>query len=208
MIRVVLPAAFANTGACRDEVALDVAGQVTRAAVLDALEARYPMLQGTIRDHDTQRRRPFVRFFACEEDWSHESPDVPLPGCRDRRRAVSGDRCDGGRIEQREGHEDDEVFDRAYRSHAMAIADGVNLRGRRWSGALCLAQAIDDPPEIAVADRTTMIGEVDDGAIDVIELGDGESGSRALPQRRCTACRPECGRGRGVRPAGRRPAAA
>ena len=58
---------------------LDVAGPVTQRAVLDALEARYPMLRGTIRDHVTQQRRPFVRFFACEEDLSHEPPDAPLP---------------------------------------------------------------------------------------------------------------------------------
>jgi hypothetical protein len=61
------------------EVQLDLAGQVTQRAVLDALESRYPMLCGTIRDHVTQRRRAFVRFFACGEDLSHEAPDVPLP---------------------------------------------------------------------------------------------------------------------------------
>ena len=58
---------------------LDVAGPVTRAAVLDALEARYPMLRGTIRDHGSERRRPFLRFFACERDLTHEAPDAPLP---------------------------------------------------------------------------------------------------------------------------------
>ena len=58
---------------------LEVEGQATQRSVLDALEARYPMLRGTIRDHVTQQRRPFVRFFACEEDLSHESPDAPLP---------------------------------------------------------------------------------------------------------------------------------
>jgi hypothetical protein len=61
------------------EVQLDVEGSVTQCAVLDALEARYPMLRGTIRDHVTQRRRTFVRFFACEQDLSHASPDTPLP---------------------------------------------------------------------------------------------------------------------------------
>jgi molybdopterin synthase sulfur carrier subunit len=61
------------------EITLDVEGQPTQRAVLDALETRYPMLRGTIRDHDTQQRRPFLRFFACEEDLSHESPDAPLP---------------------------------------------------------------------------------------------------------------------------------
>ncbi|HWF86228.1 MAG TPA: MoaD/ThiS family protein [Vicinamibacterales bacterium] len=78
MIRVVLPAHL-RTLARVDEVTLDVAGQATLRSVLDALEARYPVLLGTIRDHDTQQRRPFLRFFACEEDLSHESPDVPLP---------------------------------------------------------------------------------------------------------------------------------
>jgi hypothetical protein len=61
------------------EVMLEVKGQATQRSVLDALEARYPMLGGTLRDHVTQQRRPFVRFFACEEDLSHESPDAPLP---------------------------------------------------------------------------------------------------------------------------------
>jgi hypothetical protein len=67
---------LAHVGA---EVKLDVAGQVTQRSVLDALEASYPMLRGTIRDHVTQKRRPFLRFFACEQDLSHESPDAPLP---------------------------------------------------------------------------------------------------------------------------------
>jgi hypothetical protein len=67
---------LARTGA---EVRLDVDGPVTQRSVLDALEASYPVLRGTIRDHVTQERRPFVRFFACEEDLSHESPDAPLP---------------------------------------------------------------------------------------------------------------------------------
>ena len=61
------------------EVPLNAEGRVTQRSILDALEARYPMLRGTIRDHVTQKRRPFVRFFACAEDWSHESPDTPLP---------------------------------------------------------------------------------------------------------------------------------
>jgi molybdopterin synthase sulfur carrier subunit len=61
------------------DVELDIKGAVTQRSVLDALEARYPMLRGTIRDHSTQQRRPFLRFFACEEDLSHESPDAPLP---------------------------------------------------------------------------------------------------------------------------------
>jgi len=66
--------------ACVDrEVVLDIEGQITQRSVLDALEARYPVLRGTIRDQGTQQRRPFVRFFACEEDWSHEDPDAPLP---------------------------------------------------------------------------------------------------------------------------------
>ena len=78
MIRVMLPAHL-RTLARVDEVTLDVAGPPTLRAVLDALEAQYPVLRGTIRDHVTQQRRPFLRFFACEEDLSHESPDVPLP---------------------------------------------------------------------------------------------------------------------------------
>ena len=79
MIRVVLPTHL-RTLACVDgEVELAVAGQVTQRSVLDALENRYPMLRGTIRDHDSGRRRAFVRFFACEEDLSHERPDDPLP---------------------------------------------------------------------------------------------------------------------------------
>ena len=79
MIRVVLPAHLRTLARVDGEVKLEVEGPVTQRSVLDALEARYPMLRGTIRDHATQRRRPFVRFFACEEDLSHESPDVPLP---------------------------------------------------------------------------------------------------------------------------------
>jgi sulfur-carrier protein len=79
MIRVVLPAHLRILARVAGEVQLDVAGAVTQRSVLDALEARYPALQGTIRDHVTQRRRPFVRFFACEEDLSHDPPDAPLP---------------------------------------------------------------------------------------------------------------------------------
>jgi sulfur-carrier protein len=79
MIRVVLPAHLRTLARVDDEVTLDVEGQVTQRSVLDAVEACYPMLRGTIRDHVTQQRRPFVRFFACEEDLSHELPDAPLP---------------------------------------------------------------------------------------------------------------------------------
>jgi sulfur-carrier protein len=79
MIRVVLPAHLRKLAHVDREVELDVEGQVTQRSVLDALEFRYPMLRGTIRNQVTQRRRPFVRFFACEEDLSHESPDAPLP---------------------------------------------------------------------------------------------------------------------------------
>jgi sulfur-carrier protein len=79
MIRVVLPAHLQNLARVNGEVTLEVEGQVTQRAVLNALEVRYPMLRGTIRDHITQKRRPFVRFFACEQDLSHESPDAPLP---------------------------------------------------------------------------------------------------------------------------------
>jgi molybdopterin converting factor small subunit len=79
MIRVWLPAHLRTLARVEGEVTLEVAGAVTQRAVLDALESRYPMLSGTLRDHVTQQRRPFVRFFACEEDLSHESPDAPLP---------------------------------------------------------------------------------------------------------------------------------
>jgi molybdopterin synthase sulfur carrier subunit len=80
MIRIVLPQHLRTLASVDDEVHLEVEGRpVTQRAVLDALESRYPMLSGTIRDHVTQRRRPFVRFFACEEDLSHESPDALLP---------------------------------------------------------------------------------------------------------------------------------
>ena len=79
MIRVVLPAHLRTLARVDSEVKLDVQGEVTHRAVLDALEARYPMLRGTIRDHVSLQRRAFVRFFACEEDLSNESPDAPLP---------------------------------------------------------------------------------------------------------------------------------
>lgn len=79
MIRVVLPYHLRNLAHVGGEVQLEVEGIVTQRSVLNALEARYPMLRGTVRDHDTQKRRPFLRFFACEEDFSHELPDAPLP---------------------------------------------------------------------------------------------------------------------------------
>jgi hypothetical protein len=79
MIRVELPAHLRTLARVGSEVTLDVAGPVTQRAILDALEASYPVLRGTIRDHVTQARRPFLRFFACEEDLSHELPDTPLP---------------------------------------------------------------------------------------------------------------------------------
>jgi sulfur-carrier protein len=79
MIRVVLPFHLRTLAHVGTEVSLEVAAPVTQRSVLDALEARYPMLRGTIRDHDTKQRRPFLRFFACEEDLSHNSPDEPLP---------------------------------------------------------------------------------------------------------------------------------
>jgi len=79
VIRVVLPAHLRTLARVDGEVKLDVEGQATQRAVLDALEDRYPMLRGTIRDQVTQQRRAFVRFFACEEDLSHELPDAPLP---------------------------------------------------------------------------------------------------------------------------------
>ena len=79
MIRIVLPAHLRTLAHVTGEVRLDVEGQVTQRSVLDALEARYPMLRGTIRDQDTKRRRAFLRVFACEEDLSHEEPDAKLP---------------------------------------------------------------------------------------------------------------------------------
>lgn len=79
MVRVVLPQHLRTLARVDDEVTLDIPGPVTQRAVLDVLEARYPMLRGTIRDHVTFKRRPFIRFFACELDLSHESPDAPLP---------------------------------------------------------------------------------------------------------------------------------
>lgn len=78
-IRVVLPPHLRTLARVEGELALDVEGAITQRSVLDALEARYPMLRGTIRDHVTQERRPFLRFFACQEDLSHELPDAPLP---------------------------------------------------------------------------------------------------------------------------------
>ena len=79
MIRVYLPAHLRTLAGVNREAELEVVGPVTQRSILDALEAKYPMLSGTIRDKVTQQRRPFVRFFACEEDLSHESPDAPLP---------------------------------------------------------------------------------------------------------------------------------
>jgi molybdopterin synthase sulfur carrier subunit len=79
VIRVVLPAHLRTLARVEGEVQLDVPGEVTQRSVLDALEASYPTLRGTLRDHVTLQRRPFVRFFACEEDLSHEPPDAPLP---------------------------------------------------------------------------------------------------------------------------------
>jgi molybdopterin synthase sulfur carrier subunit len=80
MIRVVLPYHLRTLAQAGAEVQLELAGPVTQRSVLDALEARYPVLRGTIRDQVTHQRRPFIRFFACGEDLSHESPDAPLPG--------------------------------------------------------------------------------------------------------------------------------
>jgi len=79
MIRVILPQHLRTLAHVGSEVTVEVQGEVTLRAVLDALETRYPMLRGTIRDHDTQQRRPFLRFFACEEDLSHSPADAPLP---------------------------------------------------------------------------------------------------------------------------------
>jgi hypothetical protein len=79
MIRVVLPAHLRTLAQVGGEVAIDVVGRVSQRAVLDALEAQYPVLRGTIRDHASQKRRPFLRFFACGQDLSHDPPDAPLP---------------------------------------------------------------------------------------------------------------------------------
>src|SRR5271156_1404378 len=79
MIRIILPTHLRTLANVEREVTLDVPPPITQRSILDALEAKYPMLLGTIRDQNTHIRRPLVRFFACEEDWSHESPDSPLP---------------------------------------------------------------------------------------------------------------------------------
>lgn len=79
MVRVEIPYHLRKLAGVEHEIALDVAAPATIRSVLDALEARYPMLRGTIRDHDSQQRRAFLRFFACQEDLSHDSPDKPLP---------------------------------------------------------------------------------------------------------------------------------
>ena len=78
-VRVVLPYHLRNLAGVGNEVELEIAGPVTVRSVVDAVEARYPVLMGTIRDHETRQRRPFLRFFACKEDWSHESIDAALP---------------------------------------------------------------------------------------------------------------------------------
>lgn len=79
MIRVALPPHLQTLARVEGEVTVDVRGQVTQRSILDAIEARYPMLSGTIRDYTTQQRRPYLRFFACRQDLSHEAPDTPLP---------------------------------------------------------------------------------------------------------------------------------
>jgi sulfur-carrier protein len=79
VIRVVLPAHLRTLARVDGEVSLEIEGEVTQCAVLDALESRYPALRGTMRDHQTKKRRAYVRFFACEHDLSHERPDAPLP---------------------------------------------------------------------------------------------------------------------------------
>ena len=79
MIRVVLPFHLRTLARVDGEVEIQIEGPVTQRSILDALEVRFPVLRGTIRDHVTQQRRPFLRFFACEEDWSLEPPDTPLP---------------------------------------------------------------------------------------------------------------------------------
>jgi molybdopterin synthase sulfur carrier subunit len=79
MIRVILPAHLRTLARIDDELKIDINAPVTQRSILDAIEEQYPMLRGTIRDHVTKQRRPFLRFFACAEDLSHESPDAPLP---------------------------------------------------------------------------------------------------------------------------------
>jgi hypothetical protein len=79
MIRVILPFHLRTLAHADAEITLEVEGPITQRSVLDAIEVRYPMLRGAIRDHDTKQRRAFLRFFACEEDLSHEPPDAPLP---------------------------------------------------------------------------------------------------------------------------------
>ena len=79
MVKVVLPPHLRNIAKVHGDVELDVKGAVTQRSILDALEAKYPVLCGTIRDHVTKERRAFLRFFVCSEDWTHESPDSPLP---------------------------------------------------------------------------------------------------------------------------------
>jgi hypothetical protein len=79
MIQVVLPYHLRNLARVSGDAEVHVDGVVTQRSILDALEAKYPMLRGTIRDHDTGQRRPFLRFFACGDDWTHEPPDAPLP---------------------------------------------------------------------------------------------------------------------------------
>lgn len=86
MIRIILPAHLKTLARVGDELALEVPAPVTIPSLLDAIEARYPVLCGTIRDHSTRKRRPFVRFFACQEDWSNRAPDAVLPD-----RVVSGE---------------------------------------------------------------------------------------------------------------------
>ncbi len=79
MIQVVLPAHLRTLAGVGSEISIEIVGPVTQRSVLDAIESNYPMLRGTIRDHVTHQRRPFLRFFACQEDLSHEPPDAPLP---------------------------------------------------------------------------------------------------------------------------------
>ncbi len=79
MIQVILPQHLRTLARVSGKIALEIEGPVTQRSILDALESKYPALRGTIRDHVTRQRRPFIRFFACEEDWSNEPPDTPLP---------------------------------------------------------------------------------------------------------------------------------
>ena len=131
MIRVVLPAHLRTLARIDGEIRLDVAGPVTQRSVLDALEARYPVLRGTIRGHDGGPRRAFIRFFACEQDLSHEPPDALLPRRSPPARALPHRRRHGRRLvlhyDDPVAAELDQVHEPSYRTPARA---SLPARGR------------------------------------------------------------------------------